>query len=182
MNVLEAIAARRSVRAYAPRAVEEEKIQALVQAANQAPIFGSLHLTVVEDPALLAEIDRVTLDCMRASGDAFLERRAATEGYAPLYGAPVLIVLSAPGGNDSNGFAMANVSCAAENMLLAATGLGLGGCFVMGIMLALRQPALAARLRLPEGHVPLVGVLAGYAAGEAARAPRETPANVTRLQ
>ena len=40
------------------------------------------------------------------------------------------MVLSAPGGLDEKGFNMANVSCAAENMLLAAAGLVLALCWI----------------------------------------------------
>ena len=99
-----------------------------------------------------------------APGVPFLENLAAQEGYHPLYGAAALVVLSAPGGLDEKGFNMANVSCAAENMLLAAAGLGLGSCFLMGPMAAFSDPALRARLELPGGYEPLVGVALGYAA------------------
>ena len=84
----------------------------------------------------------------------FLENLAAQEGYHPLYGAAALVVLSAPGGLDEKGFNMANVSCAAENMLLAAAGLGLGSCFLMGPMAAFSDPALRARLELPGATSP----------------------------
>ena len=104
---------------------------------------------------------------------------AAQEGYHPLYGAAALVVLSAPGGLDEKGFNMANVSCAAENMLLAAAGLGLGSCFLMGPMAAFSDPALRARLELPEGYEPLVGVALGYAAPEHPAAPERTDAGIT---
>lgn len=89
------------------------------------------------------------------------------------------MVLSAPGGLDEKGFNMANVSCAAENMLLAAAGLGLGSCFLMGPMAAFSDPALRARLELPGGYEPLVGVALGYAALERPAAPERTDAGIT---
>ena len=89
------------------------------------------------------------------------------------------MVLSAPGGLDEKGFNMATVSCAAENMLLAAAGLGLGSCFLMGPMAAFSDPALRARLELPEGYEPLVGVALGYAAPEHPAAPERTDAGIT---
>ena len=74
---------------------------------------------------------------------------------------------------------MANVSCAAENMMLAATELGLGSCFLMGPMIAFSDPALRARLGLPEGYEPLIGVALGYAAGEHPTAPDRKNDNIT---
>ena len=181
MNVFHAIELRRSVRAYTAAAVEKEKLEAIVKAGNLAPVFGRFHITVIQDPALLQAINQTTLERMKHSGNDFLEKRAATEGYIPLYGAPVLLVLSAPHGNDRSGFNMANVSCAAENMILAATELGLGTCFVMGPMLAFDNPDLAEKLSLPADMVPLVGVLVGYPAEPLAANARKTPENVTYL-
>lgn len=182
MKLLKAIASRHSVRAYAPGAVEAEKLEAVVQAGNLAPVFGRLHITVIEDGQLLREINDVTLEMMRRSGDKFLEKRAASPGYAPLYGAPAMIVLSALNGNDSHGFNMANVSCAAENMIIEATELGLGTCFVMGPMMAFANPQLVEKCRIPAGHVPLVGVLLGHPQEGTANAPRNVPDNVTYLK
>lgn len=181
MDVLQAIQMRQSVRAYTSEAVGQEELEAILRAGNLAPVFGRFHITVIQDPELLNEIDRATLERMRTSGDAFLEKRAAQPGYVPLYGAPVLIVLSAPGGQDPNGFHMANVACAAENMITQATELGLGTCFVMGAMIAFGDPELAGRLGLPEGYVPLVGVLAGHPAVPLADNGRKAPDNVTFL-
>ena len=139
-----------------------KKMEVIIKAGNLAPVFGRFHMTVIENQQLLQEINDITLDMMKHSGNEFLEKRAATEGYNPLYGAPALIILSAPNGNDSNGFNMANVSCAAENMIIQATELGLGSCFVMGPMIAFANPELAKKVEIPEGYAPLVGVLVGY--------------------
>ncbi len=182
MQVLNAIELRKSVRAYAPKAVEAEKIEAIIKAGNLAPVFGQFHITVIEDKQLLQEINRVTLDMMKHSGDEFLEKRAATEGYNPLYGAPSMIVLSAPNGNDSNGFNMANVSCAAENMIIQATELGLGSCFVMGPIIALKGPEPAKKIEIPTGYTPLVGVLIGYSQESPSSNKRHTPNNVTYVK
>lgn len=165
MSALTAIQARKSVRAYTDRSVEEEKLETVLQAGNCAPIHGRLHMTVIENPLLLNEIDTVTLNKMKHSGNEFLMQRASIEGYHPLYGAPVLVLLSAPNGNDSFGFNMANAACAAENMLIAATELGLGSCFIMSAMMAFADSKLLQKTGIHEGFVPLCGVLLGYGSG-----------------
>lgn len=182
MNVLNSIEMRKSIRAYSPQNVEKEKMEAIIKAGNLAPIFGQFHITVIENPELLEEINSVTLDMMKHSGNEFLEKRAATEGYNPLYGAPALIVLSAPKGNDSNGFNMANVSCAAENMIIEATELGLGTCFVMGIMLSFANTELLRKIEIPEEYIPLVGVLVGYPLESLEKNTREKSNNITFLR
>lgn len=182
MQVLNAIELRKSVRTYAPEPVEAEKMEAIIKAGNLAPVFGRFHITVIENQKLLQEINDITLDMMKHSGNEFLEKRAAEQGYRPLYGAPAMIVLSAPNGNDSNGFNMANVSCAAENMIIQATDLGLGTCFVMGPMIAFANPGLAKKIEIPEGYIPLVGVLAGYPLEGLTGSKRKTSGNVTYLR
>ena len=181
MQVLNAIELRKSVRTYAPKTVETEKMEVITKAGNLAPVFGRFHMRVIENQQLLQEINDVTLD-MKHSGDEFLEKRAATAGYNPLYGAPALIILSAPNGNDSNGFNMANVSCAAENMIIQATELGLGSCFVMGPMIAFANPELAKKVEIPEGYTPLVGVLVGYPLEGLEGNKRNVSNNVTYLK
>lgn len=182
MKVSEAIEMRKSIRKYAAKEVEEGKITAVLRAGNLAPVFGRFHITVIAQPELLQKINETTLDMMRHSGNEFLEKRAATKGYAPLYGAPVLILLSASGGNDSNGFNMANVSCAAENMILEAVEQGLGTCFVMGPMMAFSNPQLRKEVKLSEEEVPLVGVLLGYPEEEPAVNGRKEPDNITYIK
>lgn len=61
------------------------------------------------------------------------------------------------------GFNLANVSCAAENMILAATDLRVGSRFMMGPVMALSEDPIRSALQLPEGYVPLVIVALGYA-------------------
>lgn len=182
MQVLNAIELRKSVRTYAPKPVEAEKLEVIIKAGSLAPVFGRFHMTVIENQRLLQEINDTTLDMMKHSGDEFLEKRAAAEGYNPLYGAPVLIVLSAPNGNDSNGFNMANVSCAAENMIIEATELDLGSCFVMGPMIAFVNPELAKKTKIPEGYIPLVGVLVGCPLEGLESNKRNISNNVTYLR
>ena len=64
-------------------------------------------------------------------------------------------------------------------MLLAAAGLGLGSCFLMGPMAAFSDPALRrAQLELPEGYEPLVSG-PGLRAPEHPAAPERTDAGIT---
>lgn len=185
METLSALQARKSVRSYLDREVEKDKLDRILAAGNHAPNAGPFHVTVIRDRAYLAALDAAALEAMKNSGNDFLMRRASLPGYRPLYGAPILLLLSAPEGP----YAMANVSCAATAMTVAAADLGLGSCYVVTPTLALKGGntldknvtfdqgkaidggALLDILKLPEGCRPLCGVLLGYAGEETVAPP-----------
>lgn len=81
MNILKAIEMRKSVRSYTEERIEEEKLKAMIRAGNLAPVFGRFHITVIENQDLLREINDITLDMMKHSGNGFMENQAAIEGY-----------------------------------------------------------------------------------------------------
>ena len=58
-----------------------------------------------------------------------------------------------------------NTGTIMENMLLAATNLGLGSVYLMGAVAALNNhPDLVAQLQLPEGFVPTAAIALGHPA------------------
>ena len=100
------------------------------------------------------------------SGNQFLQQRASLPGYQPLYGAPVLILLSGPADAP---YSSINAALAAENMLLEATGLGLGSCYLVSPTLALNRKDnrdLAQEAGIPDGYALHCAVIVGHAATE----------------
>jgi nitroreductase len=178
METLKALALRKSVRSYKNQPVEQQKLDGILKAGNHAPNAGPFLITVIQNPDYLREINDAALTGMKNSGNEFLMQRAALPGYQPLYGAPYLILLSAP----AEGYGMANTSCAATNMTIAAADLGLGSCYVITPTLALDgKNTLSRKLNLPEGFVPMCGVLLGYAGDEGFPAERPAADNITYI-
>jgi len=173
MDTIETIKKRKSPEAFQSSPLKAEDVKAIAEAGNYAPIFGEVHITVITDAGLLREINEVALEIMKHCGNEFAEKIASTPGYHALRHAAAFIVLSSPNGNDPMGFNMANVSCAAENMILAATSLGIGSRFMMGPIMALSQEPIKSKLNLPEGYVPLVAVALGNA--EMSKGERQKP-------
>lgn len=163
MNTIQTIKVRKSPEVFLSAPLDMDTVETIVQAGNYAPIFGKVHFTVITDPELLQTINHTTIEMMKHSGNEFAEKMAHTPGYSAVRSAQAFVVLSAPGGNDKMGFNLANVSCAAENMILAATDLRVGSRFMMGPVMALSEDPIRSALRLPEGYVPLVIVALGYA-------------------
>lgn len=163
MNTIETIKMRKSPDAFQPDPLKKADIKAIAEAGNFAPIFGKVHITVIDNVELLNQINETALEMMRHCGNEFAEKMANTPGYHALRHATAFIVLSSPDGNDSMGFNMANVSCAAENIILAATSIGIGSRFMMGPIMSLMQEPIKTKLNLPEGYIPLVAVALGNA-------------------
>ncbi|MDR2355786.1 MAG: nitroreductase family protein [Clostridiales Family XIII bacterium] len=175
METLKAIENRKSARDYTEQPIEREKLEKILWAGNRAPLGGAFHMTVIRDKALLGEIDEATLSAMKNSDNEFARGRAALPGYRPLYHAPVLIVLSA----EDPARGMSSVCNAVTAMSFAATDLGLGSCFVGSPIQVLGAGgAFFARLGLPAGCKPLVGMLLGYAGADKFGRPRPAADNV----
>jgi FMN reductase [NAD(P)H] len=166
MNISRAIAERKSARAYLDKPVLPDDLAKIVEAGRWAPNAGPFQISVILNKGLRERINDRTLDAMVHSGNEFLQQRASLPGYQPIYGAPVLILLSGP--TDSP-YSAVNASLAAENMLLEATGLGLGSCYLVSPTFALNGGSnrdLAQEAGIPDGYVVQCAVIVGYAAIE----------------
>lgn len=156
MNTLEAICARKSVRTYTGEAITAEQLHTILKAANAAPVgmgqYEGVHLTVIESAELLSEID--------AAGAAMFGK----PDMHPLYGAPMLILISVkmPPVREMENVAYSNAAILTQNMALAATELGIGVCHIWGATMAiLHQPDLLRKLHLPDGFTPCCAVTLG---------------------
>ncbi len=170
MQFQEVLKRRVSTRDFEARALPEGAVKALLDAALYAPVgmhrYETLHLSVITDKSVL---ERIRQCAVRASGN---------ENADALHGAPLLIVVST---SPEGGIGALNVSCLIENMLLAATDLGLGNLYVRGVITeAAKDAALVGDMKVPAGFTPVASVAVGYAKSEPA--PRETPKNdVTKI-
>ena len=166
MNISEAIRKRKSVRAYLDKPVLADDLAKIVEAGRWAPNAGPFQISVVRNAGLRQRINDRTLDAMVRSGNAFLQQRASLPGYQPIYGAPVLILLSGPADAPHS---PRNTALAAENMLLEATGLGLGSCYLVSPTLALNganNRDLAGEAGIPDDYALKCAVIVGYPAAK----------------
>jgi FMN reductase [NAD(P)H] len=166
MDITEAVRKRESVRAYEDKPVPEPLLTKVVEAGRWAPNAGPFLITVIRNKGILKKINDSAFNAMLNSDNEFARKRVSLPGYQPLYGAPVLILLSGP---VNAPFSAVNAALAAENMLLEATGLGLGTCYLVSPTLALNgddNRNLAQEAGVPEGYAVQCGVIVGYAAAE----------------
>jgi nitroreductase len=141
------IKARRSIREYTSQPVTDEQIQTLLEAAMAAPSSSNLkpwEFIVVRDAGLKQELSQV---------HAYADMAADAS--------VVFVVCGRPG--DSRHW-VEDCSAATENLLLAATALGLGAVWVGIYPRPERENEVQRILHLPEGWRALCIVPVGHPA------------------
>lgn len=178
MPVEVAIRTRRSVARLKPDPVPQEAIERMLDAAVWAP---NHHLTqpwefivlTGESKRRFAEIRREFRRTLLKNPDAPEARPVLDKIYADTVAAPVIVVVTttSPADPDLRDDDYGATMCAIQNMLLVATGLGLGSYLRTGGLV--RFPPLLEFLGVPEGRRVAGVVYVGYAAHLPAR--RRTP-------
>ena len=166
MTISETIRNRKSTRAYTDEPISQAIINKIVEAGQWAPNAGQFHISVITRKSLLEKINTITHEAMKKSEREFLRQRAALPGYQPIYNAPVLFIITAP---DDAPYSAVNAALAAENMLIEATGCGLGSCLLASIGLAFNNTGnkeLASEAGIPENYSFQCGVIIGHAEDE----------------
>jgi len=177
--VIETINKRRSVRSYESKPIPRDIINTIIEAGNQAPStmgmlkgvlrFQPWRFVVVEDPEFKQKLVETALPIWKK----FLEGTKETDPelyknvmtlYEALpepkdlvyYSAPVILFVIGPISNA--------VSCAlaCENIMLAATSLGLGSCYTGFGMMVKGNADVVQALELADGERIYGPILLGY--------------------
>jgi nitroreductase len=172
-DALNIIATRHSTRKFKPDMVAESLLDQVIEAGRRAPSGKSKnqnHFLVIRDQAILAKLVElvqgefakmeITPDNEANIGGAI--KLSKKGNYVFKYNAPVLIVVA---NQENYGNNMADVSCALENMLLAANALDLGACWINQLRWLNDNPVLQAYLQelgLKEGERVYGSVSLGY--------------------
>ena len=172
-DALNIIATRHSTRKFKPDMVAERLLDQVIEAGRRAPSGKSKnqnHFLVIRDQAILAKLVEL-VQSEFAKMEITPENEANIGGaiklskkgnYVFKYNAPVLIVVA---NQENYGNNMADVSCALENMLLAANALDLGACWINQLRWLNDNPVLQAYLQelgLKEGERVYGSVSLGY--------------------
>jgi len=180
LDVLDAIYARRAVRAYTSQKVEEGLIGKLLNAAIQAPSARNLQpwaFSVIQSPQLLKDISEKTKQHLKRDSEGkpqaeHFSERFSDPNFNIFYGAPTVVVICAK--RDGYG-PIEDCYLAAENLMLAAVGMGLGTCPVGLSRDVLRTAEFRKKLGLPEDFVPVIAITVGYSKGVFPRPPKLAP-------
>lgn len=147
MEALEAILSRRSIRHYTNKPIAEGMVKKLLEAGMSSPSacdFQPWHFVVITERRLLGEIPT-------------FHPHAAMLPEAPL----AVLVCGEP---DTSRYWQQDCSAAAQNILLAAHALGLGGVWLGVYPREQRVAPLRKMFNLPESITPLALIAVGYPA------------------
>ena len=161
-EILNAIASRRSCRAYKPEQITNEELDAVLEAGTYAAsAMGrqSAKIVVVQDAAARAQLTRMNAAVMGKDTD-------------PMYGAPTILVVLADAGSKN---AVQDGSLVMGNLMLAAHSLGLGSIWIHRAKEEFERPEYQQLLKKlgVEGEWEGIGHCAvGYIDGEAPKAAK----------
>ena len=158
MEFKELIEKRYSCKEYSDRAVETEKLVAILEAGRLAPTAKNLQeqrIYVLRSPELLEKIDKVT-PCRYGAGTVVVVAYDKNN------------VFTYPGGKRDSGIEDATI--VATHMILAAANEGVDSCWLNNF----DPDLLAEELGLPENEEILMALDLGYAAEGAGPLPNHT--------
>ena len=168
MDVLEAIHTRRSVRAFTAEPVPDAVLRQVLEAGRASASGGN-----VQPWGFVLVRAQERLAGLRSLSPGIIGRPTAV----------VAICLDAEragrlGGPEAERSAWLDIGVAAENLLLAAHGLGLGACPIGSF----HRGGVARFLGLPQGVEPILLVALGYPLRPPSPARRRPPGEVCFLE
>lgn len=177
MDIVEAIYRRRAVRDYDATPIGKAQLGALIDAAIQAPSAVNRQpwsFCVVTDQALLQRISEAAKAHLLLNSAAGLVSHHFAEmlgnsAFHIFYHAPALILISAV---EEGPWSRIDCALAAENLMLAACGAGLGSCWIGFAQDWLATDEGKAALGLPKSQIPVAPIIVGR--------PRSAPPAVAR--
>ncbi len=172
MELLDVIRNRRAVREFADQAVDPSVIQALLDAAIQAPSAMNLQpwaFAVVTNAQKISEFGRRAKTWLEGNASSTDLSREALEvlkrpGFTIFYHAPALVMVLATGPSKQ---ASEDCCLAAQNLMLAARDKGLGTCWIGFARPWLDLPETKKELGLPSQYCVVAPIIVGH--------PREWP-------
>lgn len=185
-DTLNTIAKRYSCRGYTDDMPPDAQLDAIAQAAIQAPSGMNLQpwqIIVVKDKQLIADMEAEGMRVLAAMDDQAFYERIQARGGRLFYNAPCMIVVAIKP-PDPNGSELIDCGIVTQNIMLAATSLGIDNvcCGFVGIAFTEQKAAaFSERLQFPKGYIYGMSVLLGY--GTEPGAPHVTdPSKITLVE
>jgi len=163
-QILDVIKKRRSIRAYKNKPLSKSTINLLLEAAKYAPTarnLQQLEYKAIANKDLIKKIsDRITAIVKTKYPSFQLRDRPSL-----FYDAPLLVIITGP---KENTWIYSDAALAVQNIMLYATSIDLGTCFIGMARFIEEDKELMHELHISDNREIAAAVIVGY--------PDETPA------
>jgi nitroreductase len=163
-EILDIIRKRRSVRAYKRKRLPKDTVTSILEAAKYAPTarnLQELEYKVITNKDLIRKIsDRIKIIVKKEYPLLKIRERPSL-----FYDAPLLIIITGP---KRNTWIYSDAALAVQNIMLYATSIGLGTCFIGMARFIEKDKELTRKLNISQGEKIAAAVICGY--------PNEEPA------
>jgi nitroreductase len=163
MELMEVIKKRRSVRAYKEKPLPKSVVADILDAARYAPSARNLQplqYKVITNKTLIKRLSDGVTEALKGQGLSLKAPPTVQHNY--FYSAPLLIIIVAP---KENTFAISDAALAVQNIMLYATSINLGSCFIGMARLLQHSEKLMKELHIGEDMNILAAVICGYPEG-----------------
>jgi nitroreductase len=179
-DTLTTIKNRRSIRKYKDILPTQEEINTLIDAGTSAPTSGnqqSWNFSVISNSNLIDEVSIAIKKIYAKMEHPGLRKLGLDESRHLFYHAPIVIVIS--GYVDAWNY-VEDCSLAAGNIMLSATSLNIGSCWISGFPYLNKESngELLDKLGIKDGYLPVCGITIGYIDGEYPK-PHSIKENIT---
>lgn len=155
MKTQSALLNRCSCREFTEEQIKENELEAILQAANAAPVslgnYDDVELCIIQNADIIEEIEQTVSSILPSMG------------VHSTYKAPTLILINCKRETaEKEHLPYCNASCIAENIMISATDLGLGSVYLYAVPFVLSQvPHFYEKLEIQKDFFPVVAVAVG---------------------
>lgn len=161
-TVLDVIKARKSIRSYQDKALPDDIVKDILEAAKNAPTarnMQELEYKVITSKALIAKLSEGIAAAMQSEGMPLKGPPGDKPNF--FYGAPLLVIITAP---KDNAWVTVDAGLAAQNIMLYATSIDLGSVFIGMAKLIEKDEGMLKPLNIKDDMTIVAAVICGYPA------------------
>jgi len=160
-NLMEIIKKRKSIRAYKGEPLSKDVVATILEAGKYAPTarnMQQLEYKVITNKSLISKLSEGIAAALKKEAPSM----KAPPNFRPnfFYNAPLLIIITGP---KENHWSMGDAALAVQNIMLYATSIGLGSCFIGMARLIEKDDNLLKELHISEDRMIAAAVICGYA-------------------
>jgi nitroreductase len=161
-EIMAIIKARKSIRAYQDKPLPEKVVKNILEAAKYAPTarnLQELEYKVITNKLLIGKLSDGIANVLQTGGMPLKSPPGAKPDF--FHGAPLVIIVAAP---RDNAFALTDAALAVQNIMLYATSIKLGSCYIGMAQLIERDKNLLNMLHITDNMAIVAAVICGYPA------------------